>query len=1357
MTRDKFYSDQSITPHISYWLASERISFCLLVASSPLLANPAGGDVVAGSASIDYGTTTIITQYSDKAIVNWQDFSINQNETTQFVQPSSQSIILNRVVGGNASQIMGNLKANGQVLLVNPNGVIFGPNSHLDVAGLIASTANINNEDFMSGNYRFSNAPDNSTIINQGHITVAQAGYAGLVAPNVQNQGIIEANLGKVSLASGTTFTVDLYGDDLITLDASALVKQGYVGNEGLIKAQGGKIMLTIAATDDLIENLINMEGYIDASTVSNQTGKIVLMGADHSTIQVAGVLDVSGKSSDETGGVIQLSGHYVTLMNGSILDASGAIGGGNINVGSNAYNHTQFIYAAQGSYITVDSISSGNAGNAIILADQSTWFYGGISAKAQGLTGHDGLVETSGLYLDVSGIDIAAGEWLIDPYNITISESSTSGGSFSGNPYTFTPTTTSTIQASDLNTALAGSANVIITTTGAGLDVGNITFSNNLTAINWSGSNSLTFLADNDIIFSVPGAIAKSSGTGVLNLRADSDSAGGGTVTFSGNTISSTGAVNIFYNPSAYTTPTNYSGNVTGVTPTAYMLINTPAQLQAVNTNTSGVYALGKTIDMTAVAFTPITSFNGNFYGNNYSIDNLTIAGAGNNIGLFTLVTGGIINNITLENANISNTGTFSYLGAVIGRMTGGTLTGTFTTSGTVTGNNTSNVGGIVGGFEGGTLSATMTNNINVTGDDSVGGVFGNVKGINAMTITTPGILTNHGNIVGGGFGTGGIIGFFELWNSAISLATFPSNLINTGTVSTAYDAAGGIFGFTQTNKVIVFSGDLINTGNIIVTATNAHYIGGILGYFYSGTAASNVTFNKIESTGLITTQGAGTFDEAIGGIGGEITRATFNDNLTYTGSISSGESLIGGLIGYAEGNIFNGTLSFTGNVGAVDYTWYVGGLIGLSILNTFNETLTNLGGSVSGDRHVGGILGFSDEDVFNDNVTNLATVSGLNATGGIIGEMRNVTNMKYAINKGDVSGELNTGGIVGRLTNSTVSFAYNEANVTGINSTGGIVGQNDANASIQNVIFAGTVTANSGSAGGIAGLNSGSISNALSIGTLDVTGASNSGAIAGNNTGTISTSYYDSRFFSTGVGTGNPGGTAYNTNLSFYTPASYTGFSFSSPADWYLSGTGYYASLTFCGSSCRALLPASPVAEASLSRNTLSQISQVIASNQANTFAEEISLPSTSYLEISTIGLSLYSDKLSSNVVNMINKTILNLGICAEAINNTILLNTDESKPGDVSKTLQNDIETVVGMIDQYYRSMPRTKNSCENENPINNLKVKSIDKEAPLSLNEATLIQIYHKKYITKKASVDLDEYKKYLYIHYNSKYQ
>ena len=203
--------------------------------------------MVGGQATISgTGKTLTIDQSSNRAILNWQSFDIGSGEAVKIIEPTASSIELERITGGNPTQILGSLSANGQVWLVNPNGVFFGAGAQINVAGMVATTANISNKNFMAGNYVFDTPGNaNASIVNEGNITVADAGLLAFVAPSVSNSGVITARLGKVALASGDTFTVDLYGDGLINLQASDQVTQQLVSNSGTINADGGIVMLT--------------------------------------------------------------------------------------------------------------------------------------------------------------------------------------------------------------------------------------------------------------------------------------------------------------------------------------------------------------------------------------------------------------------------------------------------------------------------------------------------------------------------------------------------------------------------------------------------------------------------------------------------------------------------------------------------------------------------------------------------------------------------------------------------------------------------------------------------------------------------------------------------------------------------------------------------------------------------------------------------------------------------------------------------------------------------------------------------------------------------------------------------------
>ena len=159
-----------------------RLSALGLGALAPVaaLANPTGGQVVGGSATISTpsANSMVINQSSQRAVINWQQFSVGADQYVQFVQPNSSAVVLNRVIGSNPSNIFGDIKANGQVFLVNPNGILFAPGATLDVAGLVASTLDIGDADFMQGKYVFTRGSTAApgVVQNQGSITTSGGG-----------------------------------------------------------------------------------------------------------------------------------------------------------------------------------------------------------------------------------------------------------------------------------------------------------------------------------------------------------------------------------------------------------------------------------------------------------------------------------------------------------------------------------------------------------------------------------------------------------------------------------------------------------------------------------------------------------------------------------------------------------------------------------------------------------------------------------------------------------------------------------------------------------------------------------------------------------------------------------------------------------------------------------------------------------------------------------------------------------------------------------------------------------------------------------------------------------------------------
>src|SRR5579863_6078904 len=154
-------------------------------------ANPGNPTVVSGSATFKTSGNSLIITNTPGAIINWGAFSIAPNEVTTFIQQTAASTVLNRVIGTDPSIILGSLTSNGRVFLINANGITFGKGSQVDVGGLVASTLNLSNQDFSAGKLNFTATPGAGNIVNQGSITAANAGKIYLVAPDIDNSGVI--------------------------------------------------------------------------------------------------------------------------------------------------------------------------------------------------------------------------------------------------------------------------------------------------------------------------------------------------------------------------------------------------------------------------------------------------------------------------------------------------------------------------------------------------------------------------------------------------------------------------------------------------------------------------------------------------------------------------------------------------------------------------------------------------------------------------------------------------------------------------------------------------------------------------------------------------------------------------------------------------------------------------------------------------------------------------------------------------------------------------------------------------------------------------------------------------------------
>lgn len=536
------------------------VLFLGISAAQPVLANPQGGDIAAGNATLNYtGSKLDIHQTTDRAVIDWRSFDIAPGEHTQFHQPSVSSTTLNRVKSADPSHIMGTLSANGNVVLVNPNGVFFGKNSRVDINSLITTTADIDNYAFMQGELHF-NKPGNpnAAIINEGTITAKDAGLVGLVAPQVENRGIIETKLGKVHLASGDSMAIDLYGDGLFEVKVSDKVKSQLLSNTGTISANGGSIALTAAAGREIIDSLIEVEGELRAPAITEKGGKIIIGAATDmpkvkSAVKISGVVAANGRKAGSAGGDITITGDNIALSGNAWIDASGKNGGGTVKIGGD-YQGTgntptaNKTYIGKNTTITVNANDTGNGGTAIIWADNQTEFHGNIHALGGNQSGDGGLVETSGKQmLSVTGQVYAgaphgkAGQWLLDPNNITIQTGADGADSniteTPGPPNLFQSNADNAIVTTgSIESALNAGTDVTIQTAAGGIESGNITVNNAITK-SAGGNATLRLNAHNNI--AVNANITSTMGALNLILNADTDQA-----TTPGGAISLTNAI---------------------------------------------------------------------------------------------------------------------------------------------------------------------------------------------------------------------------------------------------------------------------------------------------------------------------------------------------------------------------------------------------------------------------------------------------------------------------------------------------------------------------------------------------------------------------------------------------------------------------------------------------------------------------------------------------------------------------------------------------------------------------------------------------------------------------------------------
>ena len=340
-------------------------------------AMPTGGQIQSGQGAIaQNGKTMTVTQQSGKMAVDWTQFNIAKDEAVKFAQPGRDAVALNRITGGQKSVIDGALSANGNLLLVNPNGVVFSKTATVDVGSLVASTAQLN-DPFMksfagsTANLNLTIGERNtSAILNEGTIT-AQGGLVALHAAQVENTGTISNPGGTVALAAAKQLTLSPDSDGKLNYAVDGELAQAKALNSGRIQADGGYVVMTAKSAQDLLGTVVNNTGTIEAKTLrKDEKGQILLDGGKSGQVEVNGTLDASGMEDGQSAGSIKVIGQKTIVHDDTNLIAKGDVDGGKIET----------------------------SGDVLNLGD--------------------------GLTIDASGVKGKHGEWLLDPLEVVISAS---------------------------------------------------------------------------------------------------------------------------------------------------------------------------------------------------------------------------------------------------------------------------------------------------------------------------------------------------------------------------------------------------------------------------------------------------------------------------------------------------------------------------------------------------------------------------------------------------------------------------------------------------------------------------------------------------------------------------------------------------------------------------------------------------------------------------------------------------------------------------------------------------------------------------------------------------------------------
>ena len=1015
---------------------------------------PTGGQITSGSGTItSSGTQMTVNQATQKMIANWATFNIGENAAVRFEQPGIAAVALNRIADKNPSQIMGSLTSNGQVFLLNSSGIIFGKTATVNVGGLVASSLNLLDADFLAGNDTFSNNGSSGAILNQGEIKALDGGVVALMAPKVTNEGSITANSGSVLLAAGNQVTLDFTGDGLINYTVDQGAVDALVENRGLIKADGGVVVMTARAADALKMSTVNNSGVIEARTLQNKAGRILLLSdLENGQALVSGTLDASAPDGGD-GGFIETSGGRVNISDGTVVTTKATQG----KTGTWLIDPDGFTIAASGGDMTGAALSSSLSGTDIEI--QST----------VGGSGSDG--------------------------NINVNDTVT----WSENTLTLTATNdinvnavmTATDASLVLNYGEGGNLNMGFNTDGT--FKGRVDFlytdeaDKDLTPPRF-GSGFLT-INGNDyyVIDEIEGLSEIDAGDSDVYYALGSNIEAGDTVEWNDG---------LGFEPIGLASQ-NFEGVFDGLGHTISGLTIDRSEDQ--DNSNIGLFSISSGIIRNVGLVDASVKGEGNIgalvgQNDNGTISNSyvsggSVVGSGDSVGGLVGCNYGTITN-SHSSATVSGD---SSVGGLVGEYVDyydvGSITDSYAT-GSVTGVG-DDVGGLVG-YSWGKVTNSFYKIDSVNHPISVGDDWGG----SVVADVTP-------------FGINGDL--FADW-----LSTTGGKAAKTLDISKYFTLSGGYYLITKTTGLLSDKGDLRNILGFVNDTSENHFrlttdLALPSGFWIPLFNAAELDGAGFKFTGLTVNQ---PMNSQIGMIGDLGPTSTIN-NLGVTGITVTGDEYVGGLVGWNEGDITSshatGAVTMSG-----DYGEYAGGLVGYNDGNITSSYATGSVHASGYDcSYVGGLVGYNDGDITGSHAT--GNVEGSNYVGGLVGVngYSGTINSSYAT--GDVTGEDGEfiGGLVGGNYGGDINSSYATGIVTGGDYVGGLVGSSNYNEdesrdpSISDSYATGSVVGNGDYVGGLVGFNyHGTITSSYATGNVE--GSNYVGGLVGfNYNSTITSSY--------------------------------------------------------------------------------------------------------------------------------------------------------------------------------------------------------------------------------------------------------